>query len=67
MTLDQLQQAQIQLSSLKHKINVSLYSLQQKDSNRYKSQITLALRRIEALELALELIEQQLEHIKTNP
>lgn len=49
----------VQLESLHHKLSESLTSLQAKENpTRYKSQITLAQNRIEAIETALELLKK---------
>lgn len=57
-----LKEAQRQIASILHKLRATLVTLESKDHpERYKSQITLAKRRIEALEIANELIERELE------
>ncbi|OCN05352.1 hypothetical protein A4S06_08935 [Erysipelotrichaceae bacterium MTC7] len=57
----QLVEAKKQLSSLHHKTSEVVKTLEAKQEvNRYKSQITLAKRRVEAFEVALELIEKEL-------
>lgn len=54
-------EAKRQIDSIVHKLRETVTSLQGKENpNRYKSQITLAERRINALLIALELIEEKL-------
>lgn len=55
-------EAKRQIDSILHKLRATMQTLEAKDDpTRYKSQITLATRRIAALELANALIEQELE------
>ena len=55
-------EAKRQLDSTVHKLRETVKTLEGKDNpTRYKSQITLAKRRIDAFTLAVELIEQQLK------
>ena len=57
-----MKEAQRQIVSILHKLRATLVTLESKGHpERYKSQITLAKRRIEALEIANELIERELE------
>lgn len=60
--VDDLKEAQRQIDSILHKLRATIVTLESKGHpERYKSQITLAKRRIEALEIANELIERELE------
>ena len=55
-------EAKRQIDSILHKLRATVQTLEAKDDPiRYKSQITLATRRIAALELANALIEQELD------
>lgn len=55
-------EAKRQIDSALHKLREVVKTLEGKEEpQRYKSQITLAKRRIKAFELAKELIEQKLE------
>lgn len=61
MNQNELLEAKKQLLSLQSKTEKALQSLIDKaDEKRYRSQITLSKRRVEALKLALELIETEL-------
>ncbi|WP_214759718.1 hypothetical protein [Exiguobacterium sp. s146] len=56
-----LTEAKRQLDSILHKLKETVKTLEAKDSpERYKSQLTLANRRIQALTIAVELIVAQL-------
>lgn len=58
---EDLIEAKRQIDSILHKLNEALGSLEAKnETGRYKSQITLAKRRIAALEIANDLIEREL-------
>ena len=58
---EELLEAKRQISSTIHKLKATVITLESKENpERYKSQITLAKRRIEAFELANALIEQQI-------
>ncbi|MCF0111669.1 MAG: hypothetical protein HUJ58_07200 [Erysipelotrichaceae bacterium] len=58
--LQELEEAKRQFDSLIHKLEETVTSLESKpDPTRYKSQITLAKRRIAAMKLANELIENE--------
>lgn len=58
---EDLTEAKRQIASILHKLRQAVKSLEAKeDPQRYKSQITLARRRIDALELASALIEAEL-------
>lgn len=57
-------EAKRQIDSILHKLRATIQTLEAKDDpTRYKSQITLATRRVSALELANTLIERELEVI----
>lgn len=61
-TEEELTEARRQLDSTLHKLRETVKTLEEKERpERYKSQITLARRRIRALELALSLIRDELE------
>ncbi len=61
-----LLEAKRQIDSTIHKLKETLKTLESKDRpERYKSQITLAERRIQAFSLANQLIEKELDVIKT--
>ena len=61
-TLQELTEAKRQLASVLHKTQAVVETLQGKeDPSRYKSQITLAQRRVAAFQLALALLEEKLE------
>lgn len=58
-------EAKRQIDSTLHKLREVVKTLEGKEEpQRYKSQITLAQRRIKAFELANELIEEKLEKSK---
>ena len=58
---EDLKEAHRQIASILHKLRVTLATLESKDRpERCKSQITLAKRRIKALEIANELIEREI-------
>lgn len=60
---DELSEAKRQIDSILHKLRETVKTLNAKEnSERYKSQITLAERRIKALEIALSLIERENKH-----
>lgn len=51
-----------QIDSILHKLRATLKTLEAKENvTRYKSQITLATRRIKALEIANDLIENAIQ------
>lgn len=57
---EELLEAQRQIDSILHKLRQSVKSLEEKgDPTRYRSQITLANRRVQALSIALSLIERE--------
>ncbi|MGD6962297.1 hypothetical protein ACQCVB_08850 [Fictibacillus phosphorivorans] len=65
--LDNLVEAKRQLDSTIHKLKETVKTLEGKENpNRYKSQITLAQRRIEAFELSVVLIEREIRDLSEN-
>ncbi|MBH0166730.1 hypothetical protein IHV12_17550 [Fictibacillus sp. 7GRE50] len=65
--LDNLVEAKRQLDSTIHKLKETVKTLEGKENpNRYKSQITLAQRRIEAFELSVFLIEREIRDLSEN-
>ena len=61
-TKEELLEAKRQIDSTLHKLRVTILTLQDKENPaRYKSQITLAQRRVKAFEIAVALIEKELE------
>ena len=63
-TKDELIEARRQIDSVLHKLRETLGTLQAKEHpERYRSQITLAERRIRAFELASRLIERELSRL----
>ena len=61
---EQLQEAKRQIESTIHKLKETIITLEAKENvHRYKSQITLAKRRIEAFEISLFLIEKEMNPI----
>lgn len=69
-TKEDLLEAKRQIDSTLHKLKEVIKTLESKeDVGRYKSQITLAKRRVAAFSLAEELVERELkelEHRKEN-
>ena len=58
---DDLTEAKRQISSTLHKLRETVKTLEAKEQpQRYKSQLTLAKRRIQAFEIAICLIENEL-------
>lgn len=61
---EQLQEAKRQIESTIHKLKETIITLEAKENvHRYKSQITLAKRRIDAFEISLFLIEKEMNPI----
>ena len=61
-TKEELLEAKRQIDSTLHKLRATILTLQSKENpTRYKSQITLAQRRVKAFEIAVGLIEEKLE------
>ena len=59
---EDLLEAKRQIDSTLHKLQETVKTLDGKDPARFKSQITLAKRRIQAFTIARSLIERELEH-----
>lgn len=60
--MEQLTEARRQIDSILHKLRETVKTLEAKEQpDRYRSQLTLARRRIEALEIANLLIENQMQ------
>lgn len=63
-TDDQLTETKRQIDSTLHKLRETVKTLEGKENpSRYKSQITLARRRIEAFGIAVDLIERELNEL----
>lgn len=63
-TKEELLEAERQIDSTVHKLEETVRTLEAKeDPRRYKSQITLAKRRIEAFTIAGELIGRELDRL----
>ncbi len=61
-TREELLEARRQIESVLHKLQESVKTMEEREkAARLKSQITLAKRRIRAMEIALALIERELE------
>lgn len=59
---DELKEAKRQIDSTLHKLRETVKTLEAKENlARYKSQITLAKRRIQAFTIANQLIEKQMQ------
>jgi len=62
----ELMEAKRQIDSTLHKLRETVKTLEAKENpDRYKSQITLARRRIKAFELAVDLIEREMKNVKS--
>ena len=57
---EELLEAKRQIESLLHKLRKTIVTLEAKDNQKLRSQITLAKRRVNALEIGLELINVEL-------
>ena len=67
-TREDLAEARRQIASTLHKLRETVKTLESKESpQRYKSQITLAKRRIAAFEIAEDLIEAELANGENVP
>lgn len=63
-TIDELSQAKRQIDSILHKLAETIATLESKEQpQRYKSQLTLARRRVAAFELANSLIEREIKEL----
>ncbi len=61
---EELLEAKRQIDSTLHKLRETVKTLEGKENpNRYRSQITLAKRRIQAFSLAVTLIQRELDQI----
>ena len=64
-TKEELLEAKRQIDSTIHKLEAVVVTLEGKENpQRYKSQITLARRRVKAFTIAAELIHNELEKMK---
>ena len=64
-TREQLLEAKRQIDSTPHKLRATIQTFEAKeDARRYKSQITLAKRRVEAFTIAKELIGRELDRLE---
>ncbi|WP_280159002.1 hypothetical protein P5491_016440 [Priestia megaterium] len=62
--VSELVEAKRQIDSTLHKLRETVKTFEAKEnSNRYKSQITLAKRRIEAFEISVSLIEREINKL----
>ena len=60
-TREELQEAKRQIDSTLHKLRETIRTLEAKEEpGRYKSQLTLARRRVEAFTIACALVEREL-------
>jgi len=67
-TTADLVEAKRQIDSTLHKLRQTILTLQTKENpERYKSQITLAVRRVRAFEIANALIEKELAAGESRP
>lgn len=63
-TIDDLTEAKRQIGSTIHKLRETIVTLESKENpERYKSQLTLARRRVAAFELANSLIEREIKEL----
>ena len=61
-TKEELIEAKRQIDSIQHKLRETIKTLESEDNpERYKSQITLAKRRVKAFEIANQFIENEIE------
>lgn len=63
---EEILEAKRQIESILHKLRKTITTLETKENPKLKSQITLAKRRIVALEIALELIDTELTKLSKN-
>ena len=62
--ISELVEAKRQIDSTLHKLRETVKTFEAKENpNRYKSQITLAKRRIEAFEISVSLIEREIKDL----
>lgn len=65
--VSQLKEAKRQIESTVHKLKQTVKTFEAKENpDRYKSQITLAKRRIEAFSISLCLIDREINDIEKN-
>ncbi|MFD1607142.1 hypothetical protein [Oceanobacillus luteolus] len=65
--VSQLKEAKRQIESTLHKLKETVKTFKAKENpDRYKSQITLAKRRIEAFSISLFLIDREIDDIEKN-
>lgn len=63
-TINDLTEAKRQIDSTLHKLRETIATLESKENpERYKSQLTLARRRVAAFELANSLIEREIKEL----
>ena len=63
-TKEELLEAKRQIESTLHKLEETVKTLEAKENaQRYRSQITLAKRRVDAFTIAVKLIEKELLHL----
>jgi len=63
-TIDDLTEAKRQIGSTIHKLRETIVTLESKENpERYRSQLTLARRRVAAFELANSLIEREIKEL----
>lgn len=63
-TINDLTEAKRQIDSTLHKLRKTIATLESKENpERYKSQLTLARRRVAAFELANSLIEREIKEL----
>ncbi|MDT6981342.1 hypothetical protein [Levilactobacillus zymae] len=66
--VDELLEAKRQIDSTLHKIQEVVKTLEAKENpSRYKSQLTLAKRRLKAFGIANQLIEDKLSELESTP
>ncbi|QTL52289.1 MULTISPECIES: hypothetical protein [Priestia] len=64
LDVSELVEAKHQIDSTLHKLRQTVKTFEAKEnSNRYKSQITLAKRRIQAFEISVSLIEREINDL----
>lgn len=63
-SIEELAEARRQIDSIVHKLEKTVQTIESKEEpQRYRSQITLAHRRIKVLTIALGLIEKEMKNI----
>ncbi len=63
-SIEELAEARRQIDSILHKLEKTVQTIESKEEpQRYRSQITLAHRRIKALMIALGLIDKEMKNI----